>query len=118
MGGVELVYSLSSSLKQAGLSTLALELPFESAVTVWNSTCHTQQDRRKGTAHPDMCWGEAQVSHANTVAMRVFLSAFVQALSDHVHCHFHLKLAVSETEMLLSVTGLVNLVTYCPLCSQ
>lgn len=47
MGSVELLYSLPLSVKQAGLSTIALELPYESAVTVWKST-EQAEDRRKG----------------------------------------------------------------------
>lgn len=50
MGSVELLYSLPLSVKQAGLSTIALELPYESAVTVWKST-EQAGDRRQGTQY-------------------------------------------------------------------
>ena len=50
MGSVELLYSLPLSVKQAGLSTIALELPYESAVTVWKST-EQAGDRRKGAQY-------------------------------------------------------------------
>ena len=50
MGSVELLYSLPLSVKQAGLSTIALEVPYESAVTVWKST-EQARDRRKGAQY-------------------------------------------------------------------
>lgn len=50
MGSVELLYSLPLSVKQAGLSTIALELPYESAVTVWKST-EQAGDRRQSTQY-------------------------------------------------------------------
>lgn len=67
LGSVEMVYSLPSAVKEAGLSTVALQLPFESAVTVWEATS-SAQDHRK---------------------------AFTQMLCEHIHRHFSIKLSVS-----------------------
>ena len=35
-------------MKEAGLSSVAVELPFESAVTVWNEVEREEGDRREG----------------------------------------------------------------------
>ena len=45
LGAVELLYSLPVAVKEAGLSSVAVELPFESAVTLWN-----EAEREKGGA--------------------------------------------------------------------
>ena len=48
LGSIELVYSCPPAVKQAGLATINLELPYSSAVSVWEST-EQSGNRRKGT---------------------------------------------------------------------
>ena len=50
MGGVELVYTAPPTITDAGLSTVSVELPFESAYTVWNNISETSMDKRRGGA--------------------------------------------------------------------
>jgi len=52
LGSVELVYRCPVAVKQAGLSTINLELPYSSAVSVWKST-EQSGNRRKGMLEYD-----------------------------------------------------------------
>lgn len=52
LGSVELVYRCPVAVKQAGLSTINLELPYSSAVAVWKST-EQSGNRRKGMLEYD-----------------------------------------------------------------
>ncbi len=53
---MELVYSLPASIKGAGLSTISVELPYESAYSLWSRVeqLETPEDKRKGEY---MHWG-------------------------------------------------------------
>ena len=85
---MEMVYSLPPAIKEAGLSTVALQLPFESAVTVWEATS-SAQDRRKGECL-------LKLSSFPTILMPSLSAAFTQTLCEHVHRHFSIKLSVSR----------------------
>ena len=71
---VELVYNLPESIRKAGLSTIAIELPQDSAVALWEATGHEGEESRKDSRR----------------------MLFVKKLNDHIHKHFHLKLEVSN----------------------
>lgn len=89
LGSVEMVYSLPSAVKEAGLSTVALQLPFESAVTVWEATS-SAQDHRKGERLLKL-----RIYLFPTVLQPSLSAAFTQMLCEHIHRHFSIKLSVS-----------------------
>lgn len=79
MSCVELVYELPESVKKAGLSTVSLDIPTESAHTLWEST--------------------SKVARASSETQRITMEqreSFIQALNGHIQKHFHLKLEVSQ----------------------
>lgn len=68
---IELVYSLPDSIRKAGLSTIAVELPQDSAAALWEAGVQE---------------GEEESRRDNKL--------FVEKLNEYIHKHFHLKLEV------------------------
>ena len=94
-----MLYSLPVDVKEAGLSSVAVELLFESAVTVRN-----EAEREKGVAERregrDKRYGWCGLN-CMTFSLPPFLpaAALVQALQGHIHRHFHIKLEVYSIRM-------------------
>lgn len=75
-GVVEVVYNLPESIRKAGLSTIAIELPQDSAVALWEASGQKGSEERVKDVRKNM---------------------FMKKLNEHIHKHFHLKLEVKHS---------------------